>query len=168
MPHFYLPGILIRCCAKDMLSKQVSEFAYFYGGRLRAVCAFYATRSLHFNQKRDSVWPGASWLILTRKRCRIHCTALHRAWDIERTFSHVDPIRFFTASDKDCPVQLRLGLFPILCHSAFPNTWLGILCLGGVSYCCIEAGGELFVYFVSRSSIRLLFCALREWMVEYR
>ena len=31
MPHIYLPGILIRCCAKDMLSKQVSEFAYFYG-----------------------------------------------------------------------------------------------------------------------------------------
>ena len=123
MPHIYLPGILIRCCAKDMLSKQVSEFAYFYGGRFCAVCAFYATRSLHFNQKRDSVWPGASWLILTCKHCRIHCAARHRAWDIERTLARFDPIRVSNVSDKDCPVRLKLGFLPILCHSAFPKAW---------------------------------------------
>lgn len=163
MAHFYLPGLLIRLRATSALTKQLAELAYFYVGRPLAVCSFYATRSCHFNWHGKCRWPGASWIVLTREWCRIHCTALMKALDIERRISHSDFMRVYTVDDADCPVRLRLKIFPVLCHRGFPNTWLGILCLGNVSYCCIETKNELFVYFCSRASICLLTTALSEW-----
>lgn len=163
MAHFYLPGLLIRLRAASSLTKQLAELAYFYVGRPRAVCCFYTTRSAHFNCHGKCRWPGASWIVLTREWCRIHCTALVEVLDVDRRISHSDFMRVYTADDADCPVRLLLKIFPVLCHCGFPNAWLGILRLGNVSYCCIETKDELFVYFCSRTSIRLLTKALTEW-----